>query len=49
MRPQIFGTPANQAFNVAILLLKVLGTEEHPLGPDDLVIPRHAPARSPPA
>src|ERR1700722_7878606 len=42
MRPQVRRAVAHQPFDIAVLLLKVLGTKEHALRPDDLVVPRHS-------
>ncbi|EAU46644.1 hypothetical protein R2601_16025 [Salipiger bermudensis HTCC2601] len=33
--------PGDQRFDIAVVLLEVMGLEEHPLLPDDLVIPGH--------
>src|ERR1700722_14893623 len=42
MRPQVRRAIAHQPFDIAVLLLKVLGAKEHALRPDDLVVPRHS-------
>ena len=36
---------AQLVFGIAIVLLEVLGLEEHPLGPDHLVVPGHSDSR----
>ena len=41
MRPHALDAGAHQLFDIAVELLEMLGPEEHPLGPDDLVIPVH--------
>src|SRR5580704_10715668 len=42
MRPKVRRAVAHQPFDIAVLLLKVLGAKEHALRPDDLAVPRHS-------
>src|SRR4051794_37740595 len=41
MRPQIGSAAADQTLDIAVLLLEVLGAEEHALRPNNLTIPGH--------
>ena len=41
MGPEAVDASAHQPLDIAVILLEVLGTEEHALRPDDLVVPGH--------
>jgi len=40
--PQVLCTAAEQTLDIAVLLLKVLRSKEHPLRPNNLAVPGHA-------
>ena len=41
IRAQVAAGLPDEGFEIAILLLEVLGTQEHPLGPHNLAVPAH--------